>query len=193
MRTHHFVAALASAFTLSTTANAVVFTATLAPENENPPVVGSSGTGTATVTLDEAAQTLAVEIVFSGLTGTTTDSHIHCCTPPDMNAGVAMPFSSTFPLGVTSGSFPQVYDLTNPASFTAAFITNNGGSVATAAAALIAGMLDGEAYVNVHTTFSGPGEIRGQLAAVPLPAALWLFVMGAAGIGGMRRFGARKA
>lgn len=193
MRTLHFVAALASAFTLSTAANAVVFTATMAPENENPPAAGSSGTGTATVTLDEVAQTLSVEIVFSGLTGTTTDAHIHCCTTPDMNAGVAIPFSATFPLGVTSGSFSQVYDLTDAGTFTAAFITNNGGSVASAAAALIAGLVAGEAYANLHTSFVGSGEIRGNLAAVPLPAAVWLFAAGAAGLGGMRRLKTRKA
>jgi hypothetical protein len=75
-------------------AQAAVFTFNepLSGANENPPT-NSPGTGTAIVTLDTLAQTLFVDVTFSGLTvgpppGGTTAAHIHCCiTVPGGNAG----------------------------------------------------------------------------------------------------------
>jgi CHRD domain len=55
-------------------------------------------------------------------------------------------------------------------SYNPAFITANGGTVATAEAALIQGMLAGQSYINIHTMGNPTGEIRGQLvSAVPGP------------------------
>jgi hypothetical protein len=51
-------------------------------------------------------------------------------------------------------------------SYNPAFITAHGGTAATAEAALIAGMLDGQSYLNIHTMANPTGEIRGQLHAV---------------------------
>ena len=48
-------------------------------------------------------------------------------------------------------------------SYNPAFITAHGGTVATAEAALIAGMVGGQSYLNIHTTGNPTGEIRGQL------------------------------
>src|SRR5262245_14968550 len=46
----------------------------------------------------------------------------------------------------------------------------NGGTPLTAEAALIAGMLAGQSYLNIHTMANPNGEIRGLLpAAVPGP------------------------
>ena len=56
-------------------------------------------------------------------------------------------------------------------SYNPAFITAHGGTAATAEAALIAGMLGGQSYLNIHTTGNPTGEIRGQLPAVPGPIA----------------------
>src|SRR5439155_24794606 len=68
---------------------AVVFYATnLSGANENP-ATASAGTGTATILFDSAAHTLRVVISFSGLSAGTTAAHIHCCTLPPVNAGVA--------------------------------------------------------------------------------------------------------
>jgi hypothetical protein len=50
-------------------------------------------------------------------------------------------------------------------SYNPAFITAHGGTAATAEAALIAGMLGGQSYLNIHTTGNPTGEIRGQLSA----------------------------
>ena len=74
----------------SSVANAIpmTFTATLSGANEVP-VVASPGTGLATVILDAAAQTLQINVTFSGLTSNTVAAHIHCCAPLGTNAGVA--------------------------------------------------------------------------------------------------------
>ena len=43
-------------------------------------------------------------------------------------------------------------DLTDPASYTASFVTNfGGGTVAGSEAALLAGLGNGQAYFNIHT------------------------------------------
>ena len=42
-------------------------------------------------------------------------------------------------------------------------------------------------YVNLHTTAFPGGIIRGQLAAVPLPPAVWLLGSAFAGLGVLRR------
>jgi hypothetical protein len=162
----------------------ITYTAALDGASETPPVV-SPGTGAATVTIDTVAHTLSVQVTFADLVGTTTVAHIHCCVAPPNNAGVAtaLPTFPGFPAGVTAGSYDETFDLTMAASFNPNFINANGGTPAGAEAALAAGLAAGEAYLNIHTTFAGGGEIRGFLLAVPEPAALLLFGVGLAGLG----------
>src|SRR5213082_2319994 len=84
-----FVAA--AAMFAGPTAHAIplTFEADLNSANENNPLNHSTGTGTAFVILDPALNSMRVEISFSGLTGTTTASHIHCCeASPGANANV---------------------------------------------------------------------------------------------------------
>jgi CHRD domain len=150
----------------------ITFTASLSGANEVPAVV-TPGAGFATVFLDPTANTLQVNETFGNLTSPTTASHIHCCVPPGMNAIVAttVPTFPGFPLGVTAqGYVSPVFDLTMSSSYNPAFITANGGTPLTAEAALIAGMLAGESYINIHTMANPTGEIRGLFpAAVPGP------------------------
>jgi len=168
----------------------LTFAASLSGANEVPPV-SSPGTGNVTVVLDTIAETLQISGSFANLTSNTIAAHIHCCAPLGTNVGVAtvVPTFSGFPLGVTSGTFSGTLNLLDAASYNPPFITNNGGSAATAAVVLMNGIQNGLSYFNIHTTINGGGEIRGQLAPVPLTAALPLFASGLAALGllGWRR------
>jgi hypothetical protein len=161
----------------------VGFTASLDGPSESPPNA-SPGTGFALVTYDADLQTLRVEVTFSDLIGTTTAAHIHVLVPPDPTGPVATttPSFVGFPLGVTSGTADLLLDLTDASSFRPGFITDNGGTVASAEAALFAGLLAGNAYFNIHTSEFGGGEIRGFLQAVPEPGTLGLLAAGLAGL-----------
>jgi hypothetical protein len=156
------LALLLSVFAVN--AATIATSASLAGSNQNPPVV-SSATGTTTVVLDTNAHQLTITVTFSGLTSPTTAAHIHCCVAPPGNAGVAtaLPSFPGFPLGVTSGSFSQVYDTTQASTWNPAFITGNGGTPLGAEAALAAGLASGQAYLNIHTTTFPAGELRGFL------------------------------
>jgi hypothetical protein len=143
-------------------------TGVLSGPKENPSNA-SPGTGFTTVVYDATAHTLSVDVSFSGLLGTTTASHIHCCVAAPGNVGVATttPTFPGFPLGVTSGTYSHTLDLTQASSFNPAFVTANGGTTAGAEAALANGFAGGTAYLNVHTTVVPGGEIRSFLAAAP--------------------------
>lgn len=157
--------------------------ANLLGSSEVPPNV-SPATGFSDVDLDTLAQTLHLHIVFSGLVGTTTASHIHCCLDSPFLSGVNVPVATVppafpgFPLGVTSGDFVGDLDLKLLSAFNPPFVTAHGGTVASAAADLIAGIEAGESYLNVHTTTFPGGEIRGFLATVPEPGMLGLLALG---------------
>lgn len=153
----------------------------------------SLGTGTVTVIFDDDNFTMDVSTSFSGLTGTTTASHIHCCTPVSEvgTAGVATPVPSFpgFPLGVKSGNYSQLFDMTQASSWNAAFITANGGTVASAFSAFATGLSTGRAYLNIHTSAVGGGEIRAFLtpAPVPVPASVGLLASGLVAFGRVLR------
>ena len=188
-RLNVFVAFIVAAlvFVAPAQATPIVLHASLSGLNEAPPTA-SPGTGYATVTYDDTAHTLGVQITFSGLTGTTTAAHIHCCVASPGNAGVATttPTFTGFPLGVTSGVYDVLLDLTLASSFNPSYLAASGGTLASAEAALFNGLIAGQAYVNIHTTAYGSGEIRGFLA-VPEPTALTLLWIGLAGLLAARR------
>jgi hypothetical protein len=173
-----FLAAAIVAIIPVTPAQAAIlnFTATLNGLNEFP-VNNSSGTGTTLVTLDTSLNTLRLQGIFSGLSAGTTVAHIHSATTVAGagTAGVAtVPILPGFPTGVTIGSYNTLLDLTQASSFNSGFVTANGGTPATAQAALTASLSAGTAYFNIHTTAFAGGEIRGfltpQSTAVPEPS-----------------------
>ena len=172
-------------------ASVITYVVTMNGPSESP-ANASPGTGGAVITIDNVANTLSLNMFFSGLTGTTTASHIHCCTavPLTGTAGVATttPFFTGFPIGVTSGSYNNTFDLTLASSYNSAYITANGGTTATAEAALLSGIALGKAYLNVHSTTFGGGEIRGFLVLAPEPATFGLMGLALAGLLAFGRF-----
>jgi hypothetical protein len=198
----HTLKALAAILVLACAQSAqaapLLYRAILSGPNEFPPQA-SPGFGQADVFVDPVANTLQVNVVFGGLLGTTTASHIHCCTATPFaaaTAGVAtaVPTFPGFPLGVTSGTYTSiVFDMLDPLSYNPAFITSHGGTAATAEAALFAGIFANEAYLNVHSSFAGSGEIRGFLVFVPEPVTLSVFGAGLAGVALLRRRRKAKA
>jgi hypothetical protein len=131
---------------------------------------------------------MRVQVTFSGLLGTTTASHIHCCTAllGTGTAGVAttVPTFPGFPLGVTSGTYDQTFDVLSDLTYNPSFESANGGT-ASSAAALKAGLDSGTAYFNIQTTVFPGGEIRGFLlaSAVPEPSTWAMMILGFAGVG----------
>lgn len=117
------------------------------------PVVTEIGTGTATVTLDDANGLLSWSITFQNLTGAVTLIHFHGPAPVGVNGGIQVT--------LTAGPSPIVGSATIDAS---------------QQADLLAGLW----YINIHTAFFPSGEIRGQVLRadlvrmVPEPAALSL-------------------
>ena len=172
-------------------ATLIRFAASLSPANENPPVLGSLGTGFVVVDYNDVAHTLLIQATWSGLTGTTTVAHIHCCTLPTGNAGVAVTPGTLpgFPVGTTSGTYVSpLLDLTAATTYTGGFITTfAGGVLANAESALITNMLNGMTYFNIHSSFAGGGEIRGTLR-VPEPGTWSLLAIGLLAVAvGVRR------
>ena len=177
-------------------AHITLFEGTFAPE-----APGATGTGTLSLEYDSDGHTLFIDANWAGLSGVTTNAHIHCCTdaPFTGTAGVALGDTSNagnrltdFPLGVTAGTYTKVIDLTNSVHFTSAFLGTSGpggtpGTLAQAEARLIQGLASGNAYFNIHTeTFTG-GEIRTFVTVVP-EASTWLMMaLGLGLVGGVVR------
>lgn len=106
------------------------------------PAVASGGTGSGTLTVN--GTTLSIHIKYSGLGSNFAAAHIHGPAERGANAGVLVPLSTPelhTADGNTAGTFSGTVEI----------------SEATAAA-----ILEGRAYVNIHTSGNGTGEIRGQ-------------------------------
>jgi hypothetical protein len=151
-------------------AHELAYIATLSGPNEFP-ANNSAGAGTVIAIVDFDAFTLDLDVHFSGLSGTTTASHIHGLTDQPLtglaNVATMLPSFVGFPTGVTSGDYSHTFELTDAASYSPAFISDSGGTVALASSALFNGLAEGRAYLNIHTTAFPGGEIRGFLLPDP--------------------------
>ena len=127
----------------------------------------STATGSATVIVDDVLNTVSVSLSFSGLTGgPATAAHIHCCVATTANGPVVIPFTG-FP-AATSGTYTNTFTGVSAANIT--------------------GIEAGLAYINIHNTGFGGGEIRGDIIT-PEPASLSLMSLGVLAFfgAGMRR------
>lgn len=119
-----------------------------------PTLNGATPSGEATVVVDTSTGEIEISGTYAGMTSDVTAAHLHGLAPPGMATGVIFGFDVT---GGTAGMF-------------------SGSSVLSSEN--LAGLLDGQTYINVHTTVNGPGEIRAQV--IPEPASIVLAVGGAA-------------
>lgn len=166
------VVAVICAFAMTTPAAAAIlnYDVHLDGNVQQVPVNGSPGVGEAFLALDDVANTLNINLTYSGLTSPATNAHIHSA-PPGTNGPVIIPFvPAGFVTGLASGSFIASLNLT---------------------ALQVADILSGDTYINIHTPNFPGGEIRGNITAatlVPEPASLCLFVQGLLGLAfGWRR------
>jgi uncharacterized protein (TIGR03118 family) len=110
------------------------------------PEVNTPGTGIGSLSLE--GSNLTWNISFSGLSAPATMAHIHAAATATNTAGVALPFTVA---PVTSGTI----------SGTAGISTD-----------LVADILNGMAYVNIHTANNPSGEIRGQIVPLHITTTL---------------------
>lgn len=178
------LAAIAAVLASPLHAAPVTYIATLDGASESPPNA-SSATGSATIVIDAVAHTLRIATTFSGLTATATAAHIHVINGPgdsnllDTVGPVAtVPLLPGFPFA-TSGTYDQTFDTTDTASYRANWVIDSGGTAGLAEAALFAGIEQGRAYFNIHSSVFPAGEIRGFLALaaqVPEPGTAALLI-----------------
>jgi len=180
------VLAAIGALSVSTSRATIFFFDAILNGPSESPVNASPGTGSAEVDFNTILNTMHVHVDFTGLTGTTTASHIHAATasPGTGTAGVAttVPYFAGFPIGVMSGTYDNTLDMTLASSYNPSYVTANGGTTASAEAALFGSIEAGTAYLNIHSTTFPGGEIRGFLTpiAAPEPGTWAIMALGAA-------------
>ncbi|MHC4477068.1 MAG: PQQ-dependent sugar dehydrogenase [Planctomycetota bacterium] len=102
---------------------------------------GSTATGQAFIILNIDTNEFTLDLTIEGLLGTQTVQHVHGPAMPNANAGVMFPIPGP-------GTFEDF----------SIILTDDQKQI----------ILDGLAYINIHSTRDPPGEIRGQI----LPATV---------------------
>lgn len=117
----------------------VHFSGTLSGQAENPPI-DTAGTGTVTATYDPATKTLQYTFTWSNLTGNAIAMHFHDGAP-GVNGPVVVPVSGfpQQPSGTVSGTSAPLNDT------------------------LVADLMAGKFYGNIHTPNHPGGETRAQM------------------------------
>jgi hypothetical protein len=136
--------------------NKVNLTATLTGGAEVPAVT-TTATGTFTATLDTVTNAFIYTTTYSGLGSNVTLGHIHGPAATGVNASPIVNFATvaggTFTIGATSGTATGSLTLNSSNMITT---TVSGDSLKKL-------LLNGNAYVNIHTATNAGGEIRGQV------------------------------
>jgi len=143
------------------------FALTTDQEVQSPPVV-SSASGFAEVSVDTATNQITWNVTFQDLAGTYINAHFHGPAAGGVNAGVMFGIHDANLVGETSGQLTG-FTMVDPA------ITQN--------------ILDGLAYINIHSSSYPGGEIRGQVVPEPGTYALFAGLFALAGAGWVRRKG----
>jgi len=122
----------------TTNANTNVYNMQLTGAQEVP-MNPSTATATATVTLDRASGAVTVTGSFVGLSSNAIAAHIHGPAPVGTNAAVLVPLMVP---ATTSGT------------------VSGTGSMSTVQ---MDNMINGQTYINIHSTMFPDGEIRAQI------------------------------
>lgn len=145
----------ALALVLATQASAQVVTLTTTMNGgEETPVLNTGMVGTAEVSVDVANREVAVTLKVFNVPTATTAGHIHVGA-----AGIAGPVVLNFPSAVVgrTGDFAMTFRLGERD-----FVARPAQGINTLDDMLQA-IVNGNSYVNIHTTQNPGGEIRGQL------------------------------
>jgi hypothetical protein len=149
----------------------LIFTATLDGDQEVPPV-DTTAFGHAHFEFNEALTEMYYELHVFDIVDI-TQAHIHLA-PPGVNGPVVLwLYPSGPPAALIPGEFNGLL-----ASGTVSGADLVGELAGELLSALHAEMLAGNSYVNVHTLGHPPGEIRGQITAVPEPSILAVLGLG---------------
>lgn len=130
---------------------------------EENPDISTVATGSFKLTLDDAAQTLAYELSYSGLEGTVLQSHIHFGKRA-VNGGITVFLCTNLGNG-PAGTPACPPDGTVSRTVTAADIIGPSGQGIEPGAfdELAAALRAGATYANVHSSKWPGGEIRAQI------------------------------
>jgi hypothetical protein len=128
---------------------------------ENPDI-STVATGSFHVTIDDAAQTLAYELSYSGLEGTVQQSHIHFGKRA-LNGGITVFLCTNLGNNPNAPTCPQEGTVSNTVGAADILAAGTQGIEAGNFAELAAALRAGHTYANVHSTKWPGGEIRAQI------------------------------
>ena len=126
------------------------FTATISSATEVP-TNSSTGTGAGTFVLNDAHTQLIIHITYTGLSANQIAAHLHDGLP-GFNGPIKYTLDGS---GTTTATWDRVWSSTD--------------AVEPLTSALVADLLAGKMYVNIHSTTYTAGELRGQVVADATP------------------------
>ena len=131
---------------------------------EENPDISTVAIGSFRVTIDDAAQTLAYELSYSGLEGTVTQAHIHFAKRA-VNGGITLWLcgTATNPGPAGTPTCPQDGTVSRTVGVNDIVAPGTQGIEAMNFGELVQAMRAGRTYANVHSSKWTGGEIRAQI------------------------------